>query len=226
MRKNTKLKAALAANLLTAALVAAGWIWMALTKPEPGTLEGDGITNLRFYTVLSNLLAGLVALVYAAALLRVLRGKAENVAPWVQTLALAAAASIALTFLTVACFLAPAYPELNMFRGANLLFHLLIPLLCMASYVLLAGFGRPRRFAVLLCAVPMLLYGVCYTANCLINGIGEWPQTNDWYGFLNWGLPVGFVIFAALALTTIGTAALLQLGNRKLAARTKASQTE
>ena len=41
------------------------------------------------------------------------------------------------------------------------------------------------------------MYAVYYVLNMVINGIGEWPATNDWYGFLNWGIGPGAVITAA-----------------------------
>ena len=49
--------------------------------------------------------------------------------------------------------------------------------------------------------------------NILINGIGVWPDTNDWYGFLNWGLPMGLVIFAGLCLITWLAGALIRVVN-------------
>lgn len=221
MKQNKKLIPALAANLLIPALVIAAWLWSSLTPPEPGTLQGNWFTSLRFYTNLSNLFAGITALCYALGLLRILRGRAQAVCAAVQTLALVGTAAIMLTFLTVAIFLAPAAPQLHLFGKSGFLFHLLIPVLCIAVYVLLDGFGTPCRFAWLLGALPMLLYGVCYTANCLINGYeSEWtPESNDWYGFLVNGLPAGIVSFLVMALMTVGAGVLLHWGNRRLARR-------
>ena len=48
--------------------------------------------------------------------------------------------------------------------------------------------------------------------NNLINGIGEWPDTNDWYLFLTWGYPVGVLIFIVICAVTW----LLGLAMRKL----------
>ena len=57
-----------------------------------------------------------------------------------------------------------------------------------------------------------LIYGAFYLGNNLINGIGEWPDTNDWYFFLAWGYPVGILIFAVTCAVTW----LLGLMMRKL----------
>jgi hypothetical protein len=50
--------------------------------------------------------------------------------------------------------------------------------------------------------IPPLLYGLGYLANNLINGFGEWPDTNDWYFFFHWGYPVGILIYAILLTVT------------------------
>ncbi|MBQ6389654.1 MAG: hypothetical protein IJH90_08600 [Mogibacterium sp.] len=66
---------------------------------------------------------------------------------------------------------------------------------------------RDNRLAVL----PMLIYGAVYLTNILINGIGVRPHSNDWYGFVKWGLPVGLAIFAGLCLITWFAGALMRL---------------
>ena len=53
-----------------------------------------------------------------------------------------------------------------------------------------------------LAVIPPLVYGTIYLLNNVINGIGEWPDTNDWYLFLAWGYPVGLCIFAGIGLVT------------------------
>ena len=215
MMNRTHLKITIAANLLIPVLVVGAWIWGALTPAEPGMLEGGGLSSLRFYTTLSNILAGIAALCYAVGLLRVLRGKAERVSRGLQTLALVGTAAVMLTFLTVACYLAPFWLGFRLYEKSSFLLHGLIPVLSVLTYVLLDRYGRPLRFAWLLGAVPMLLYGAVYLLNCAINGTGVWPHTNDWYGFLNWGWGVGFGMFGAMAAVTAGVGALLQLSDRR-----------
>lgn len=209
------LTAAYYLNLLIPVLVAASYVWASLTPAEPGMLEGGWLGGLRFYTNLSNMFAGITALCYACGLRRILRGRAERVPAWLQTLALVGAAAISLTFLTVACYLAPFWLGLRLYTGASFLLHGLTPVLSILTYVLFDRYGKPKRLAWLLGAVPMLLYGIAYLLNCAINGTGVWPQTNDWYGFLNWGWPVGIGMFAVMAAVTAGCGALLQLSDRK-----------
>ena len=44
----------------------------------------------------------------------------------------------------------------------------------------------------LIAVIPMIVYGTFYLGNILLNGRGEWPDTNDWYGFAMWGIPRRF----------------------------------
>ena len=127
-----------------------------------------------------------------------------------------AVSAVALTFLIVAAFLAPMYPGLNLYENSNLWFHLILPLAAMLEFILLKTQQRiPFKYAVF-SALPALVYGIGYLANILINGKGEWPDTNDWYGFLNWGYPVGIAIFAVIVLMNFGMAALMRFVNNKL----------
>ena len=61
--------------------------------------------------------------------------------------------------------------------------------------------------------IPSFLYGTVYLLNNLINGIGEWPDGNDWYGFLNWGFPVGIIIYLGVILVTWFIACVLRAIN-------------
>ena len=127
---------------------------------------------------------------------------------WLMVLKLAAAAGVMVTFLVVACFFGPLYTYPVLYRGSNLWFHLIIPLLGMVEFCLLDG-EIPFRMT-FLTGAPALVYGCFYMGNILINGKGQWPDTNDWYGFVNWGWGPAMVIFACIVLTNWGAACLLR----------------
>jgi len=167
---------------------------------EGGLLTSSGWENLKYFTVLSNILCGIVAAIFLF-----LRGKTST---WMMVLKLAAAAAVTVTFLVVACFFGPLYGYAQLYLGSNLWFHLIIPLLGIVEFCLLNG-EIPFRMT-FLTGTPALIYGCFYLGNILINGKGEWPDTNDWYGFLNWGYGPAMVIFAVIILTSWGTACLLR----------------
>ncbi len=46
--------------------------------------------------------------------------------------------------------------------------------------------------------LPIALYGVFYLGNIAINGIGTFPNKNDWYGFFLFGNRIAVVIILIL----------------------------
>ena len=203
VRKRMRLSAVL--NGLIVIFTAIGLIVMFSIQAPKGSLTAYGFANFKYYTVLSNVICGIVAAVYLRA------GKnARVLSKGLVTAKLMAAAAVTLTFLTIAAFLGPIYGHALLYRGSNLFFHLIVPVLAMAEFVLLdPGSEIPLRAAVL-SVVPTVLYGTCYAVNLFVNGIGQWPDTNDWYGFVNWGYPVGFGIFGMITLATFAAACLLR----------------
>ena len=176
------------------------------TNHDPGaSLMAEGFNNLKYFTVLSNIFCGIIA-----AIRLVMTGLHKKMH---VLLKLMAASAVGLTFLIIAAFLQPLYPDLNLYERGNLYFHLLVPLFAMAEFVIIKTDEKiPFKYAVYSSALA-LVYGTAYLVNVLINGIGEWPDTNDWYGFLNWGYPIGILIFAMVVLMDFGIAALLRFLN-------------
>ena len=168
-------------------------------------LMAAGLENLKFFTVLSNIFCGIVAAV------RIVFFIFSKKFPVITKMM--SASAVGLTFLIIAAFLQPLYPDLNLYEGGNLYFHLIVPLLAMAEFIIFRAKEKiPFRYT-FYCAALSLAYGIFYLGNILINGIGTWPETNDWYGFLNWGFPVGIAIFAGVVLMNFGIACLLRFLN-------------
>ena len=195
-----------AVNVLIVLMVLAAW----LIRSDGVFLSSTGLRNLRYFTVLSNLLCGLSSLVYVIALLCGKRKGNFGVSRPVWLLKYAGTVSVTLTLLTVLLFLGPVFGYSSMFQGANFWFHLIIPIvaiLCFCFFDEGNALSFPESFVA---AIPMLIYGAVYLCNILFNGVGEWPDSNDWYGFTTWGLPIGCVIFAVLIAITWGAALVLR----------------
>ena len=189
-------------NVLIVVFTGIGTYIMLHQSGSGAELTSAGAENLKYFTVLSNEFCGITAAAWLV--LTALRKKTPLLAK------LMAASAVGLTFLIIAAFLAPMYPDLDLYADANLWFHLIVPVTGMAEFLILEPDRKiPFGYAVI-SALPALLYGAGYLANILMNGRGEWPDTNDWYGFLNWGYPAGIGIFAAIVLMDFGMAALLR----------------
>ena len=205
----------LAVNGFIAVAVPVAWVRMMFAL-EGGVLSARGLGSLRYVTVLSNLLAAAASAAYAVCLVRILAGGLGTVPKGVVRLKYAGAVSLALTLLTVALFLGPTAKDgfLSMFQGANLWFHLIVPVLALADFCLLNPDGPLSRTDSLWACVPMALYALFYLGNILLNGLEKNGRSNDWYGYLRGGIPLGAAIAFATWLGTWGVAMLLRLARR------------
>ena len=209
-------KVSLAVNVFIAVAVLVAWVRMMLAVGEGSVLTARGLGSLRYFTVLSNLLAAAASAAYAACLVRLLAGAADAVPRGVVLLKYAAAVSVALTFLTVVLFLGPTAKEgfSSMFLGANLWFHLIVPVLAAADFCLLNPDGPLTLADSLAACVPMALYAAYYLGNILVNGLEKNGYSNDWYGYLRGGIPMGAVIALVTWAGTWGVALLMRLSRR------------
>ena len=194
-------------NVLLIVFVGTGIKIMMSNQQESAALTSTGIGNLKYFTVLSNILCGIIAVLWVV--LYILDKKLPAV--W----KLVSSSAVVLTMIIIAAFLAPLYPDLNLYEGSNRYFHLIVPLIALAEFVLMETKTEIPFKYTFVAAVPSLLYGMAYLVNNLVNGIGQWPETNDWYGFLNWGYPVGILIFAGIVLLNWGVTLLLRFLNRR-----------
>ena len=190
-------------NICIAVTVPASWLWMFFGSV--GELAVNGIGSLKYFTVLSNFMAAIAAVYWLAC-----RKSSEEKRDFAERFKYFAAVAVMLTFTVVVTFLGPLYGYINMFIGANLFFHLLVPVAAALEIVFLCDRVFTRRENRLAVIAP-LIYGIVYLINIRVNGMGTWPDTNDWYLFFAWGYPVGFCIYAVIMIVTW----LLAFGMRK-----------
>ena len=183
-------------NALMAVMIIIQWIRLCLSISGSGFMTG-GFRTLKYFTVLSNLLEAFACILF------LLKGN--------EIIKYVAAVSVGLTFMVVMAFLGPIFGYAMMFTGPSLWFHLLIPLAAMAELIV---FNRKKLTAKdnLWTVFPMLVYGISYLGNIIINGI----RGNDWYGFLRWGYPVGAVVLVIIVLITYLIGLLLRKLNEKV----------
>ncbi len=196
-------KARLIVNCVIVLLTLVG-SYLCFFRTNEGLLIVKGPENLKFFTVESNILAGIVALINIICILK--NEESKVVAVFKYT----AATAVGLTFLTIAAFLGPIYGHSHMYHGSNLFFHLIIPLIAMAEFVFLNDKKMSFREN-LYTMIPPVLYGTGYLINILING----SEGNDFYAFTAWGLPIGIGIFAGIVMATFIIGLILRKLNRR-----------
>jgi len=125
-----------------------------------------------------------------------------------------------MTMIVVVVFLAPAARGgyFSLFKNTNLFMHLLIPLVCIISFVFFES-TKKLRFAVAFAGmIPMFLYAVYYCINIALHlENGEISRKYDWYGFAIGGIRFAPVSLAVIFSLTFLISLLLWLFNRKCA---------
>lgn len=196
-------------NLIIVIFTVIGIILMLTSEAEEGALQSSGIENFKFYTVLTNVFCGIVVLIYLVCIF------AKKGTEKMAALKLAAVCGVAITFAVVAFMFGPLYGFPNFYKRGNLYFHLLLPVTAMIEFIVVRRKKMPFRYTVF-AAIPTLLYAIGYLLNILINGLGgPWPDTNDFYGFLNWGWPGGIVIFTGIPLAAFAVACIFRAISNK-----------
>ena len=186
---------------------------------SPEAFIERGFRNFRYFTVLSNVYSGLVAVVYI--ILLICKGKAKD-GTLMSILKLTSSAAVGVTFTVVIIFLGPLYGFGRMYAGSNLIFHLIMPLAAMAEFVIFPAFesGKENAFSFKKClytGIPVVLYGTGYLINNIVSGTnGSGQNPNDFYGFLRWGYPVGILIFVVIVFIAVGIACFLRWLKKKL----------
>ena len=177
-----------------------------------GALTATGLSGLKFFTAQSNIFRAAVSVFILISIFRKPSEKAKRrLAVW----SLASTCSVGVTFIVVFCFFGPLYGLPNMLRNANFFFHMVIPVLSIIEFIVFNDV-KIERTAVIAAMIHPLLYGIGYYINLTVNGIGVWPDTNDWYGFVNWGFSVGFMIFGVICLVSVLIGLLLRFLNSKV----------
>lgn len=184
---------------------------------EDLALTSTKIEALKFFTVDSNILMGVIALIYAIALGLVIDGRLADVPHWIKVLKLVGTVGVSLTFLTVVAFLAPfvAPTYWSLFLNASLFMHFLTPVVSIIAYVFFEGAEDVRFREVFWGMVPMVIYAAFYSTNALMHMVdGRVPYQYDWYAFVQGGVWQMAIVLPLMLLVTFLISWLLWLSNR------------
>ena len=201
-----KAKVSLVINLSIFVLEVVALFWM-MFGSGAGVLIGSKWIVFKYFTVDSNVLMGIAALIMAIEQWLVISGKKTEIPTWVYVLKLAATAGVTLTILVTVCYLTPfVYASLGLFAlytNSNFLFHLLNPIL---SIVVLTFFEKTKKmkfYHTFTSLTPVFLYAIYYVGVTLAhisNGVIE--EGYDWYGFFLSGtqfIPVALLIVGLIS---------------------------
>ena len=201
-----KAKASLVINLSIFVLEMVALFWMIFGNGA-GVLIGSKWIVFKYFTVDSNVLMGIAALIMAIEQWLVISGKKTEIPTWVYVLKLASTAGVTLTILVTVCYLTPfVYASLGLFAlytNSNFLFHLLNPIL---SIVVLTCFEKTKKmkfYHTFTSLTPVFLYAIYYVGVTLAHiSDGVIEEGYDWYGFFVSGaesMPVALLIVGLIS---------------------------
>ena len=151
----------------------------------------------RYYTYNSNILSAAASLVILLYELVRLSNGAAALPEWAVLLRLVAATSVAVTFLTVLVFLAPAMGFKEMYTKDSFYMHLVGPVLAAVQFVFVENSFSIRFPLSLLGGSTVIIYAVIYLIKVVKIGEanGGWP---DFYLFnQNGRWPISFTAMTA-----------------------------
>ena len=215
-----KLGVSFALNCLIFLMAAIGFIFALVGVNMTGATNTDsGIIILRMFTVQSNLLMGLAALIMLVFEFGFASGKIGEIPPAVYAIKLALTSGVTLTFFVVLIFLAPNVKEgyFSVFTNTNLFYHLMLPVISIISFLFFENTKTIKFSQTIWGLAHLILYMVFYLVNGFMHvkkGVVE--EIYDWYGFLRleiWSIPISAVTLIAMCY---GITCLLWRANKKL----------
>lgn len=219
-----KLKISLGINIVIFILTAFSTVCMMsgiyFMGEEVSGLSSGGVEVFRFFTVQSNILMGIIALVFAIFEVRVLMKKSEYIPSKIYILKLVFTVGVVLTMITAAAFLAPSSKNgyFSMFTNSNLFYHFVIPFLSLITFLFFEGTDKIKFKYTFAGIIPMFLYGVFYGINIFSHlEEGKVLPVYDWYGFLKNGVTDVFCVIPVILGATYLISYLLWEFNKKMA---------
>ena len=189
---------------------------------EIQAFTSSNLAALKYFTVDSNVLAGLVALAFVIVQLMIAKGRLTTIPKFFYALKLAGTAGVTLTMMVTICFLIPQFGKdwLVLFMNNNLFFHLIVPLICIIDFIFFVPVPEnkpvPLKYS-FAGTVPMALYAVFYTTNIITHlGNGLPIKTYDWYNFLGGKLSNAFIAVPAMIIVTWLLSLALWAANNRL----------
>lgn len=202
-------------------VLANAWMFTGvMIASDSAVLTASSFAMLKYFTVDSNIIMGICALIAAIDERKVLTGKKSLVSESTYVIKLMGTVSVALTMFITVFFLTPTMGVengiLSLYAGSNFFLHVLNPVLAMVTFV---GFEKTmmlRRIHTVTGMVPLLIYAVYYVAVTLMNTVdGVIAEGYDWYGFFMFGVKSVVIVLPIVILITYVISLALCKFNRK-----------
>lgn len=179
---------------------AIGWMMSGLSG---GVLSARKLATLKYFTVDSNILLGIAALIAAIDQRKVLRGEKGEVSLSTLILKLSGTFGGTLTMLVTIFFLGPTlgrtYGFFSLFEKSNFFLHLVNPVLGIVTFLCFEKSFRIAFRHTFTAIIPLVLYAVYYvivTLSHTVNGVVA--KGYDWYGFFFLGVKSAYIVLPVI----------------------------
>lgn len=172
---------------------------------EP-VLESSTFGMFRFYTVDSNLLMGLAALLFVREERKLLTGKIKTIPLKYYILKLMATVSVGLTFIVVFAYLGRISNGgiMSLLMNSNLFFHLIVPVLSIITFSFFEKTDKIKFKHVFFGIIPTIIYGIYYVINVSTHVVdGKVSPKYDWYYFAQKGLNQAYIVASCIIMITL-----------------------
>ena len=220
--KNTKMKISFILNIIIVLMTVFAFIMMFtgfkfMYGPET-TIASSTVGRFRFFTIDSNLLMGIAALLFIIQEWKVLTGKQKRIAKRFYVYKLMATCAVGLTFIIVFFYLGRITPNgfFSIYMNQNLFFHGLIPLLSMINFVLYEKTNELWMRHTFMSMIPVVVYAMYYVTNILLHVENNHVSpTYDWYWFVQNGVTKVIVVLPMIFVLTYFIGFILMRLNKR-----------
>ena len=219
--ENKKIKISLVLNIIIVSFVIFATIAMFTGfkfMDGKNLLESTKLGMFRFFTVDSNLVMGIIAIIFIIKEIEFIRGKIEYIPTIMYILKLIGTVAVSLTFVVTFGYLAQIAEggALALIQNSNLFFHLLVPVFSIITFAFFEKTDKLKFRYSFLGVSSVLIYAIYYLTNVLTHlENGKVSPAYDFYWFVQGGIWQIFVVMPLLLGVTYGISVLLWKLNKK-----------
>lgn len=184
---------------------------------EP-VLETTKFGTFKFFTVDSNLLMAIAAILFSHQERKLINGKIKKIPVGYYIFKFIGTVSVTLTFLVVFIYLARIVNggAMALLQNSNMFFHLIIPVLSIMTFLIFERTNKIKFNYVISSLIPVLVYGIFYIINIMIHmENGEILPKYDWYHFAQNGISSAYITGTLIIVSTFVIGLIIWAINRK-----------
>lgn len=182
------------------------------------TLEATGWVAFRYFTVLSNVLMAIAALIFIVFNVKNAFNDTYEFPRWVLYVKYVSTVAVTVTFVTCVVFLGPivmplvGYSFFDLFVNENFFMHFFTPAFAIVTCICFERIKEFKFVETLYGLIPTVVYSLVYMPMVLTGG---WP---DFYGFTfggtAWAIPISLIAMYGM---TFGLAVALRASQKAIA---------